>query len=338
MFQKPPHCLDLTNSDLQAIPPLQEISHKAVRLSHNRIFSINTNHLPSDLEWLNMKNTALLSDAWIGRTVLHLHTLILDKTSSCDFHLLSEIAPNLRHLSIMDLRSLHHLIGLSNLQLETFQCDGTHIEKLEYLPTSLQCISADSCQIRIVQSRLPPQLRRCLLANNSLFSGGIPLKWGSCLEELDLSHNYLTRFPRSLPPTLRVLKLQYNRITNLPNILPESLEVLNLTHNRVRELPSMILRLKPILFCNVENNCLTRSPETHEWSKILLVGKNWMSPNHVAAACKMQKSWRLFRLRKTLRNIYRCSKTRNELMATAMHPERAGKFEDIHPEWLTGSC
>jgi Leucine-rich repeat (LRR) protein len=335
MFHTPRDCFELSNSNLHSIPTLQQLHKKAISLNNNPIYTINTDNIPNDIEWLSLKRTIHPIDAWIGRALLHLHTLILDRTVSCDFHLLSQMVPNLRHLSIMDLHSLRSLIGLSELHLETLQCDGTIINKLEYLPRSLQTLSADSCEIQIIQSRLPSDIRRCILANNCLFSGGIPLKWGAYLEELDLSHNYLKSFPRGLPGTLRILKLQYNRIVNLPFVLPESLELLNLTHNRVRELPSMIMRVKPILFCNVENNCLTYVPETHEWCKILLTRENWASVDHAKSVRKIQKLWRLFRLRKTLRNIYRCSHVRQELLATAMHPERAGKFEDIHPEWFT---
>lgn len=335
----PPDTLDLRRNHLEDLPPLQHIPHKGLMLQYNLLHSIHTNYLPQHLEWLNVKENRLWHDGWVGRPLMHLHTLILDGNYVSDYPTLAAMAPSLRHISLSFMTTSANFEHLRRVPLESLVVEDARVplQKVEGLPSTLRHLHIVGCEVRLVQSRLPDSLLTCNLSYNHLASGGVPLRWGSYLQELNLSYNRIQMLPRSLPATLRVLQLQHNRIQHFPMGLPESLEVLNLSCNRIREMPATFRRDKPLVLCSLEGNELVCTSPDVPWAKVLLTNNNWNTIVHQQKAHQIQGFWRLFRLRKTLRNIYRCSKLRHELLEISMHPSRAHQFENISPEWFTGS-
>uniref|UniRef100_A0A8C6WZ53 Si:ch211-191d15.2 n=1 Tax=Neogobius melanostomus TaxID=47308 RepID=A0A8C6WZ53_9GOBI len=105
------------------------------------------------------------------------------------------------------------------------------------------------------------------VARNQLCNIDNLLRPFSDLQELSLSHNQLSRFPRGLPPRafqglnkLAVLTLKGNKLTSLPRNLPDSLilvnlQVLKINSNCLRSVPDSAFDTLPRLrSVNLSNN------------------------------------------------------------------------------------
>ena len=110
------------------------------------------------------------------------------------------------------------------------------------------------------------------------------------IEDLNCTHNSLTRLPDPLPPNLEQLKCGYNELTNLPD-LPDTLIYLSCPHNSLTSLPELppnietvmctfneLTNLPPLpanlqsLFCN--NNRLTEIPRLPLGIQYIACGDN----------------------------------------------------------------
>jgi Leucine-rich repeat (LRR) protein len=160
---------------------------------------------------------------------------------------------------------------------------------------------------------------------------------------LNLERNKLRRFPKDLPDSLRVLKLNYNEITSIPENLPENLVFLGISNNKVRTV-CLSKRTNLIQCVNLTDNQLIHSirdqqtKRSIQWASSILEGDNWTTDEYQMCAKQIQKYYRRFRLKKIVRTWRNLSKIKEELLASAMHPSRAGHYENISPEWGLWGC
>uniref|UniRef100_A0A4W4HL99 LRRCT domain-containing protein n=1 Tax=Electrophorus electricus TaxID=8005 RepID=A0A4W4HL99_ELEEL len=103
------------------------------------------------------------------------------------------------------------------------------------------------------------------VARNRLCNMDHVLRRFSSLQELSLSHNWLERFPRGLPPSLESLQLQENRITYITaGVLRHlgNLTRLDLEDNRIRAIqPGALLGLDRLRVLSLKGNRLSSLPQ-----------------------------------------------------------------------------
>jgi len=327
--------MNLSATDLEVQPDFQNFFFESLNLSHNRLTSLNADAFPRGLKHLDLGGNMLWSDSLPNMFPDTLEVLNLRKNP---FSTLREIQMYPSHLKQLHL----HQTNLDTL--EGFDCDSierlllhhTNLKILMNLPRRLLHLEAYSCRIRLLPNRLPTNLRILDVSRNDIRFAGLPRYWGESLEELYLSENNLERFPIHLPDSLRILHLSMNKLTEIPETLPHHLEILCVNDNQLRKLP-LKTRSKPLRFVNVSRNQLTQNVFDENirlrWAVVLQDDDNWNEWPHKRSAPKIQKRWRLYRMKKRLRAWRRVANYKDELFQVSMMPERVWQIDDLSPEW-----
>jgi len=235
-------------------------------------------------------------------------------------------------LRILDLSTTNlygDLPALTNT-IEILKIGSTYITGLSSLPTSLKELHASVTSISKLPRLLPEGLRILDVSKGALKNGGLPSRWPAALEEIKLQNNFLTDFPKNFPPALRILNLSHNRIQNFcrEENFPPALQILGMARNRIQRLPGWIVERR--LTLTISDNCLTVKPE---FPGCVEHYRQWYDLHHHRMAERVQRAWRRLRGRRILRIWRRSAALKEPLLATAMHPSRAGRFEDISEEW-----
>ncbi|KAA8592249.1 hypothetical protein FQN60_017704 [Etheostoma spectabile] len=125
-------------------------------------------------------------------------------------------------------------------------------------------VLCESLGLRSLPRSVPLSTSALSVARNQLCNVDHLLRPFSDLQELSLSHNLLTRFPRGLPPSLESLLLQENRITYITSGALRQLENLtrlDLEDNRIRAIqPGALQGLNKLRFLTLKGNKLTSLP------------------------------------------------------------------------------
>ena len=216
------------------------------------------------------------------------------------------------------------LSNLQDTQIEELSVCCNPITFLDGVPSRIKILNANECNIRMTQSRFPDTLEELYMVANRLRFGGLPFSFGNSLRILSLSYNELQKFPRKLPDTLETLLLNNNYITEMPDVLPRNLHTLVLTNNKICVIPDYI-RSKKIGLLFLSENQIT-SIKIPDWAIYTEMKDNWNTPLHSEAVNKTIRFWRLYRLQKRLRILYRTRRLRDELLEVSMHPNRYGQF------------
>jgi Leucine-rich repeat (LRR) protein len=322
--------LNLADSNLHIFPSLSERRIKKLNLQINRIRLLWPDLMPQGLQELNLDTNELGDDGLLDAWPDTIHTLRL---SNNPLRFLDSVEVWPTALRVLDL-SYTNLSGslpaLPNT-IETLNICHTYISSIVTLPASLKELIAYTTNLTKVPRQLPEGLRILDLSHASLKNGGLPSRWPAALEEIKLQNNFLTEFPKHFPPALRTLHLSNNRIQALcaEDNFPPALQILGLARNRIQVIPGWVAT-KRGLTLTISDNCLTVRPD---FPGCVDHHRQWYEFHHHRMAERVQRAWRRLRGRRILRIWRRSAALKETLLATAMHPSRAGQFEDISQEW-----
>lgn len=326
----------LNNCDLDYMPDLSETEKSVIFLSDNWITTLFDEYIPRSCSKFVASRNKIYSDGlpfeWPPRV--------------------EEI--DLEHNYLFDTDGVRWPDGLKKLSLaanplkvwpsmipeclEYLNLEKTDIRTVDSLPASCKTFLASHCQIRQLPTALPDNLLFLNLSMNNLKLRGLPIHWGNSLKVLDLDDNRLAQFPEGLPDSLEVLKLRKNHIKLVPRKLPSNLTILALDRNCIRAV-QIEKRRKPIDWVSLIDNELTESVRDYqerlhiEWAKHIEERHNWNEDFHKAASKKIRRVWRTYTLRRGLRNWRKTAILKDELLQASMHPDRAGRFENLSEHW-----
>jgi hypothetical protein len=147
---------------------------------------------------------------------------------------------------------------------------------------------------------------------------------------LSLADNFLEEIPGPLPPTVQIVNLTGNQIQRICSRekFPSNAKTILLGRNSILEIPPWLLEI-PAKFAIHLNKltCRIHSPNC------LLSHTQWNTPNHTIAVQRLQAQWRVCRLKRRVRTFARMWRMKEDLLALAMNPDRAGRFETIDSCW-----
>jgi Leucine-rich repeat (LRR) protein len=319
--------INIANTFLQELPNLSHRPERILNASHNRIQNLWEDDFPPGIEELDLEGNDILSDGLLAEWPQTLRRLNLSynpiwSIAQTEQWPLGLVSLNLSNTNLSDafqaaaLPDSLQFLNLSNTQI-------THIYKF---PNSLKEFKCDRSQLRWLPEVCPNSLEVLIASRACLTDGSLPSYWGNSLKILDLNCNFIREIPK-LPPTLRILNLTYNRIQIIPD-LPRSLELLHLNLNRILVLPPW-LSARPLQF-TIQKNCLTEEPMM---PNCITGTHQWIGHIYNVSARQIQRKWRIRCLKAVLRTWKRMAAIKHDLIAEAMHPDRAGQYEDISPEW-----
>ena len=322
--------LDLTNSNLETFPHLSGFEYKKVNASSNSIQVLWDEHMPRGIEELNLDENRLSTDGLLIEWPDTIKTLSLAYNPYRILDIVVVWPTALRVLNISNTNLIEFPTNLPQ-SLEVLNVSRTFIKQISHLPEGLKELYVNSAELKFLPKRLPPALEILNASNNSLRNGGLSLLWGSSLKFLDLNYNHLTQPPRRLPNTIEHLNLSGNFIGSISAEanFPESLKILHLGHNKIFELPAWLGKRRQLRF-TIQRNLLVKPVEA---VNCLTWISQWIGPGYTEAAHMIQKGWRSYRMRRRLSAWRKSAILRNELLALAMHPDRAGRYENISSEW-----
>jgi len=321
--------LCLPNASLYYLPDISTLPIKELDIHGNRFVGLDG--LADTLESVNVADNRLEQDGLFlpfpQLKILHAEKNNLNIFDNDDF---VTCFPSLTYLNLSH-NKLRHTGFLRESTVEHLDVAHNRLHLLSGLPQTLKTLIADTNDITMIQSKLPPILESIDVTYNHLRFAGLPLNWPSTLRELHLDHNCIEKFPRKLPDSLEILSLTHNQISELPSTLPPSLQYITLSHNRIRFLPSYKQHKRFTIFL-LDDNCLTETPED-TIAKVFSADGNWNQEHHKEAQIKIKQCWKRYLLGLRLRQFSRTQKTKEELFIVSMMPERWQQIDAIDPIW-----
>lgn len=318
--------IDLRNAGLQHIPNLAGRAATTLNVSGNKIRMLWDEDLPQGLQEFHAEDNQIMDD---GLLIQWPQTLRVLNLANNPFRYLEHTQwwpASLRELTLSGCALRGTLAHLPST-LEVLLVDRTDLEAILHLPASLREFSAAESRLQRLPRHLPTGLLSADLSRCRLNSKALPMRWPATLQRLDLHGNSLAQFPGGLPAGLRWLNVSGNRLERL-GAIPEGLEILLAGRNYIREIPEWLPARRTRYA--IQDNCLCRLPPG---TNCMAAEEQWFGPAFDVAARLIQARWAVYRLRKAVRVWSRLAALKWELIATAMHPDRAGRFEDISPEW-----
>lgn len=322
--------LRLRNSCLRTLPDLSHVRVETIDIQGNRLTSLE--NLPISLTSLNGSHNSLLGDG-IYFPFPSLKTLIIshNRVNIFDDDEFLFCFPSLDSLDI-SYNCVHNTGFLRNTSIREVTLSHNRLHLVTGLPQTLTKLVADTNEITMVQSKLPPALDTVELSYNLLRFAGLPLNWPPTLRELHLSHNRIEKFPRKLPESLEVLTLSHNELTELPPVLPASLQYVILSSNRIQYLPSYKNHRKFSVFL-INDNCLVEIPAELN-ATVVQADDNWNEETHHRAQRSIKQCWKRYVLTLRLRHLIRTHRVQGELFMVSMMPERWDQVDVIDPVWF----
>jgi hypothetical protein len=322
--------LRLPNLGLYSIPNLSPLPYEDIDIHGNHLNTLED--LPLLLKSLNGSYNSLINDS-IFFPFPRLESLNLSHNRINIFEG-DEFLQCYPSLLIFDIsyNCLKETSFLRDSHIERLNVSHNRLQLLSGLPRTLKELIADSNDVRMIQSKLPPTLEQMNLCYNSLRYAGLPLNWPTTLRELHLDKNEIEKFPRKLPDSLEVLTLCGNRLTELPTKLPEALTCLILTSNRIQHVPEYKNHKKFDIFL-VNDNCLINIP-SYIQATVTGFEENWNQEIHHAAQRIIKKCWKRYVMTLRLRHLVRTRKVQEELFIVSMMPERWEQIDALDPGWF----
>ena len=325
--------LNISGASLQTFPEISNLSYESVDVSWNAIRVLWEEELPAGIKTLNLEGNHIGSDGLLQVWPNSLETLNLSQNQLMS---LSDVMHWPTSLRVLNLSS-NQIEGVLNCRhfppsLEELDISFTNIISIVEFPPNLKVFTAISTCLQQLPSKCPDSLVKCTVSNTrALKRNGLPNYWGASLEHLDLHNCRLREFPRNLPPTLQFLNLSKNRIERIcpQEKFPPNLSTIHLGSNRIFEIPNWFSRNSKLRY-TIQNNLLTTIPSS---ANCLIAVPQIIGQRYQTAAQRIQTRWRAYKMGSPFRCWYRISVLKHELIAVAMCPERAGKYEDISPEW-----
>lgn len=334
----PPHIFSLSHSSLEYMPDLSQTNHDSIVLENNDIHILFSEYLSPRVKTLRVGSNRISSDGLPNDWPPQLEEVSLDYNYIQDTD--GIVWPESLKKLNLNGNPLKYWPRLPN-ELKELSLTRTDIQMVDPLPAGLKHFFARSAKIHHLPTSLPDGLEILMLSNNFLRSSRLPQDWGSNLQQLNLSKNSLTVFPKGLPNTIKLLVLDDNKINKIPTSLPANLEILLIRRNKVQKI-EIEERAKPIGWVSLDDNELTESVRDYQqktrthWANSVTENYNWNQEAHQKAASVIRKKWRSYKLRTRLRTWRKTSQVKSELQQVSMHPSRAGRFENISSEWGWG--
>jgi len=325
--------LNLSDSGLKTLPDLSALSIKTIHAAWNSISVLWDGVFPADLEELNLEGNMITTD---GLLTSWPHTIKVLNLSRNYFWRLDHVQDWPAQLRVLNL-SRTEIVDLYCFtlppSLEELDISHTGLTELVAFPPNLKTLVADFTGIKKFPRRCPDTLERFSFSSTRVpvAKNCLPTYWGTSLKKIDMTFNKLLRIPNSLPETLEYANFANNEIQEIPPVekFPPNVLLLHLGNNRIREVPSWF-HLRPKMKFTIQNNCLTEIPKL---STCLIAAPQFVGENYSAAAKLIQRVWRRKKITPPVRTWKRMRILKYDLLAAAMCPERAGKFEDISPYW-----
>lgn len=326
---------NLSNTFLYYPPPVSHLTIRKLNLTNNLIRNLWDEDMPQGIEEIIMEYNQLQSD---GLLIDWPNTI---KSINLSFNPIASIDEVLHWPSQLKILNLSHteLYGIFKSDplpdsLESLDLSHTHITHIHTFPPALKIFRAHSSRIRVLPLRCPDSLEILDVSKSVLKSGGLPVNWGTSLKFLDMNSNYIRCFPRKLPGTLVHANFSYNLLQRIPEdleLLPASLEFLGLNCNRILFVPPVYDAAKFNYI--IEDNCLVKRPLG---GNCISASNQWIGDIYVESANMIRRNWFRRRLVTRVRTWKRTATYKSDLQEVAMHPDRAGIFQDISPEWSKG--
>ena len=325
--------INVSYAFLNELPPMNHLRVKVLNASHNSIRNLWHDDMPRDIEDLDLntndiRNDGLL-DVWPDTIkVLNLSynpIFSLDQVDVWPSRLISLNISNTKLSGVFQG-------GFLPETLESLNISNTGISRIHRFPKGLKEFIAVKTSLRVLPEVCNDSLEKVVVSESWLMNWGIPIYWGKSLKYLDLNYNSLKDIPDGLPETLEYLNLSGNLIQQFPEKcnLPNSLKMFHANSNRILKIPAWFLEFKKMQF-TIHNNCLIKPVLT---TNCLTDSCQWIGNKFISSAISIQKIWRIRLLKRLIRTINRTLALKDELLANAMHPSRATRFQDISQEWL----
>jgi Leucine-rich repeat (LRR) protein len=325
--------LSLSDAGLKALPDLSELLIKKIDATWNYISVLWDEGLPRNLEELNLEGNLITTDGLLRDWPHSIQVLNLSRNH---FWSLDQVMTWPTHLRVLNLSKTDLTrIDCSALPdgLEELNISHTNITQISTFPPSLKTFVAEFTRIESFPKSCPDTLEKFvfILTRKPVKMNCLPTYWGKSLKHLELNSNGLQRIPNSLPNTLEYANFSNNAIQEVPPIekFPTGILLLHLGNNRIREVPSWFAD-RPKMKFTIHNNHLTVIPRL---PNCLMAIQQFVGETYYRAAKKIQAAWRRQKIPPPIRTWKRMKTIKHDLLALAMCPERAGKFEDISPEW-----
>lgn len=321
--------LRLPNSGLRELPNISTLNFEEIDIQGNYLHSLD--NLPLLLKSLNGSRNSLINDGifFPFPRLEHLN-LSRNRINIFEDDNFIQCYPSLITLDF-SYNCLKYVSFLVESNLESLNISHNRIQLVSGLPLTLKELIADSNEITMIQSKLPPRLVHLDFSYNLLRYAGLPLNWPATLRELHLDKNNIERFPRKLPDSLEVLTLCGNNLKELPSLLPASLSCLLVSSNRIRHIPDYKNHKKFNIFL-INDNCLTETP-TNFNALVTNFEQNWHDDKHHSAQRILKKCWKRYVITLRLRHLIRTKKIQEELFMVSMMPERWQQVDVIDPVW-----
>jgi Leucine-rich repeat (LRR) protein len=322
--------LSLPNICIRRVPNLSTFPLEEIDLQGNRLMSLED--FPLTVKSLNVSHNSLLGDGiFFPFPRLRQLNISHNRVNVYENDEFVFCFPALETLDI-SYNCLKHTGFLRDSSVKELNVSHNRIHLLSGLPLTLTNLTADTNEITMIQSKLPPTLEQIALSYNRLRFAGLPFNWPSTLRELHLDHNNIETFPRKLPESLEVLTLSENQLTALPPTLPASLQYFVVSSNRIRTLPHYKGHKKFCIFA-IDNNCLTEVPRDIH-ATVFQAEDNWNEEAHQTAQRRIKQCWKRYVLTLRLRHLIRTKTVQDELFMVSMMPERWDQVDVIDPVWF----
>jgi len=317
--------INISNTHINSIPPLGHLQTAIFNASHNYIRNIWIDDLPIGITELDLEDNNLRSDGLLDvwpNSILKLNLSYnkiysLDQTSMWPNQLVS------LNLSNTQLSGVFQAGCLPNT-LEYLNISNTKVSRIHKFPKSLKEFIASNTQLKILPEVCNHVIEKIVVTNAGMTNWGLPFYWGTSLKYLDLNSNGINKFPENLPEGLEFVNLSWNSIQEIGD-LPKSVQTIHLNYNRILKIPEVF---HP--FFSIQNNCLLEMPTI---GNCLTASYQWIGLKFEVAARTIQRVWYKRKLIRIIRTLYRNTRIKSELLARAMHPDRALVFQDFSNEW-----
>uniref|UniRef100_A0A6C0HEE5 Leucine-rich repeat domain-containing protein n=1 Tax=viral metagenome TaxID=1070528 RepID=A0A6C0HEE5_9ZZZZ len=315
--------LDLTHQ-----PDLSLFTHtEKLHLDRNDIRVLYRELFPPNVKEINISMNRLLSDGLIEHWNDLIEILNLSDNQILDTFFVASWPINLKEL-YLDNNPLQVCPDNLPNYLETLSMNYCKLKHLYDLPDSIKILYLVYNKIKKM-GKLPKSLLFCNLAHNyltshTLFSNPLPN-----LTYLNLSFNNLKWLPNHLPDSLETLIVNNNYLTALPKQLPKNLTMLSVCYNKIQDFTIDWKPRQRLKLLYIRDNCLVKDLTINTHIEKVYQTDNWNELMHVINAQVIQKAFKIYKLKKGIRNWRRFNLFYKELREVAMHPNFVNRWDQV---------
>lgn len=300
-------------------------------MNRNAIRIIWSEHLPPNVKEVSFDSNRIATIGLPPRWPHTIKILCLDRNKITNTQVVTEWPQGLEILSLDD-NPLYIVPKRLPDALDLLSMSYTRLKILNNLPPGLKKLRAYYSSIEVI-GPLPSALQYLILGHNILKSSQVfQHTLPQTLTFLNLDYNALTYLPEDLPDTLETLSVVGNKLTTLPRNLPASLRLLIANKNRIRAFDPIWKENQRLFQLHIRDNCVTENLLVFkEIDRLddLYQANNWNQDIHHIQAWRIQKAFRVFKLKTGMRVWARFGRIVKELTRVAYCPELVCKYHDI---------